>query len=57
MSVEIRRVEGKGDSWVGPDLSRPRLEPESEALLANVRVDHYEALEFEDDDAPPPSRA
>ena len=33
--------------WAGPDLSKPRLLPGSEELLAEVRVVHYEALDRE----------
>jgi heme-degrading monooxygenase HmoA len=33
--------------WAGPDLSKPRLLPGSEELLADVRVVHYEALDLD----------
>jgi heme-degrading monooxygenase HmoA len=38
--------------WAGPDLSKPRLLPGSEELLADVRVAHFEALDLEGPSAP-----
>ena len=38
--------------WTGPDISRPRLLPGAEALITDLRITHYEALDI--DPASPP---
>jgi hypothetical protein len=35
-------------AWTGPDISRPRLAPGAEALITNLIITHYEALDIED---------
>lgn len=35
-------------AWTGPDISRPRLAPGAEALITNLVITHYEALDIED---------
>ena len=36
--------------WAGDELSRPRLLPGAEALVDDLRVTHYEALDVDPDD-------
>lgn len=31
--------------WTGPDISRPRLAPGAEALITDLVITHYEALD------------
>jgi len=33
--------------WTGPDISRPRLLPGTEALITDLRIEHYEALDID----------
>jgi hypothetical protein len=33
--------------WTGPDISRPRLLPGAEALITDLRITHYEALDID----------
>ena len=35
-------------AWTGPDISRPRLAPGAEALITNLVITHYEALDVDD---------
>lgn len=35
-------------AWTGPDISRPRLAPGAEALITNLVITHYEALDIDD---------
>ena len=35
-------------AWTGPDISRARLAPGAEALIADLVITHYEALDIED---------
>ncbi len=35
-------------AWTGPDISRPRLAPGAEALITDLVITHYEALDIED---------
>lgn len=34
--------------WTGPDISRPRLAPGAEALITDLLITHYEALDADD---------
>jgi quinol monooxygenase YgiN len=36
-------------AWTGPELTRPRLLPGAEALVEDVRITHYEALDIDPD--------
>jgi Antibiotic biosynthesis monooxygenase len=36
-------------AWAGPSIDTPRLMPGAEALVEDVRVTHYEALDIEPD--------
>ena len=33
--------------WTGPDMSRPRLLPGAEALITDLLITHYEALDID----------
>ena len=33
--------------WTGPDLTRPRLAPGAEALIVDLQITHYEALDID----------
>lgn len=35
--------------WTGPDLTRPRLAPGAEALISDLLITHYEALDIDQD--------
>src|SRR5690606_23440666 len=37
--------------WTGPSLAQSRLGPKAEALIDDLRIDHYEALDVEYDEA------
>lgn len=34
-------------AWTGPDITRPRLLPGAEALIDDLVITHYEALDIE----------
>jgi len=38
-------------AWVGPELSRARLLPGAEELVADLRIAHYEALDLTPEEA------
>jgi hypothetical protein len=38
-------------NWTGPDISRPRLMAGAEALITNLVITHYEALDIEEPDS------
>jgi hypothetical protein len=38
--------------WTGPDISRPRLLPGAEALITDLRITHYEALDIDPVEGP-----
>jgi hypothetical protein len=35
-------------NWTGPDINRPRLAPGAEALITDLVITHYEALDIAD---------
>jgi heme-degrading monooxygenase HmoA len=36
--------------WTGPEITKPRLMPGAEALVTDLRIAHYEALDIEPDE-------
>lgn len=37
-------------AWTGPDVTKPRLLPGAEALIQNLVITHYEALDIDPPD-------